>query len=316
VGVRTRPGKLNRIARISLACALLLLPLGALAQSSAIWVLYPDVGQPERDAFTLMRTGIEAVAARARVEVVAIPVPENASPTEFAARIRSRPPRTIIALGRRAYLLTKAMKVETPVVVGAVDLPVGAGAEDGISLTTDPRVVIATLRTVAPQIQRVVVIADPERDRWWIDPARAAADRAGILLQLHAASTIGEAAAHYLNVFRYGNPRTDAIWLVDSGRYVTADTLPRIIEESWSRNFLVFSNTLEHVNQGALFAHYPDPRPMGERIARLAIDGNARHEMRFLEDVKRAANARVGTHLGPAVNNAQLSRFDVVLGRE
>lgn len=315
MGVRKRVSVLNRIAWISLACALFLLPLTAFAQSNALWILYPDVGQPERDAFTLMRTGIETVAARARVEVVAIPVPENAAPTEFAARIRSRPPRTIIALGRRAYQLTKAMEVETPVVVGAVDLPVGA-AENGISLTIDPRIVIATLRAIAPQIQRVTVIADPERDRWWIDPARAAADRAGILLQLHSASTIGEAAAHYLNVFRYGNPQTDAIWMVDSGRYVTADTLPRIIEESWSRSFLVFSNTLEHVNQGALFAHYLDPRPMGERLARLALDRNARPEMRFLEDVKRAANARVGTHLGPAVNNAQLSQFDVVLGRE
>lgn len=316
MGVRTRAGKLNLIARISLACALLLLPLGALAQSNLLWVLYPDVGQPERDAFTLMRTGIEAAAARARVEIVATAVPENASPSEYAARIRSRPPRAVIALGRRAYLLTKAMELEIPVVVGAVDLPVGAASEEGISLTTDPRVVMATLRTVAPQIQRVIVVADPERDRWWLDAARAAADRAGLLLQLHAASTIGEAAAHYLSVFRYGNPRTDAIWLVDSGRYVTADTLPRIIEESWSRNFLVFSNTLEHVNQGALFAHYPDPRPIGERIGRLALDGDSQHGIRFLEDVKRAANARVGTHLGPAVNNAQLSQFDVVLGRE
>lgn len=316
MGVRARASNLNRFARILFACALLLLPLGVLAQSSALWVLYPDVNQPERDAFTLMRKGIEAVAGRARVEVVPFAVPENASPAEYVARLRSRPPRVIIALGRRAYLLTKAMEVDTPVVVGAVDLPVGAARENGISLTTDPRLVIATLRNVAPQIERLVVIADPERDRWWIDPARAAADRAGIQLQLHSASTIGEAAAHYLNVFRYGNPRTDAIWMNDSGRYITADTLPRIIEESWSRSFLVFSNTVEHVNQGALFAHYPDPKPMGERLARLALDRDAHRGVQFLEDVKRAANARVGAHLGPAVNNAQLSQFDLVLGRE
>jgi putative ABC transport system substrate-binding protein len=306
---------LQQIAHFVLACLLLILPSALPAQTNELLILYPEVAQPERDVFTLLRSGIDAVASRAGVKTVEISLSDNPSPADYAARIRARAPRAVIALGRRAYQLTNAMALDVRVIVGGVDLPVGAAA-DGVSLAPDPRIVLATLRDVAPQIQRVIVIADAERERWLIEPASAAARANGLVLQVHSATSVGEAAAHYLNVFRYGNPRTDALWILEDGRFITPDTLPRIIEESWSRKFLVFSNVLAHVNKGALFAHYPDPRPIGERLARLALATNTRPAMRFLEDVKRAANVRVGSHLGPSVNNAQLAQFDLVLGRE
>lgn len=314
MGAWIRTCVLQRIPRVVLGCVLLILPSVLVAQPGELLILYPEVAQPERDVFTLLRSGIEAAANSAGIKTVAISLPENPSPADYRTRIRAPTPRAVIALGRRAYQLTNAMALEVQVIVGGVDLPVGAAA-NGISLTPDPAIVLATLREVAPQIQRVIVIADAERDRWLIEPASAAARANGLILQVHSATSIGAAGAHYLNVFRYGNPRTDAIWILEDGRFITPDTLPRIIEESWSRKFLVFSNVLAHVNKGALFAYYPDPRAIGERLARLALATNGRPQMRFLKDVKRAANVRVGVHLGPAINNGQLAQSDLVLGR-
>jgi putative tryptophan/tyrosine transport system substrate-binding protein len=315
VAAWTRARPVRRIARVILACASLLASWALPAQSTSLVVLFPEVAQPERDVFTLLRSGVEAEARRAGLDVVATSVPEGAAPGVYADRIRARMPRAVIALGRRAFELTKAMALETRVIVGGVDLPVGASA-DGISLVPDPRIVLATLRAVAPRIERVIVVADPDRDRWLIEPAAAAARARGLILQLHAASGVGEAAAHYLNALRYGNPRTDAIWILEDGRFITPDTLPRVIEESWSRSFLVFSSVLGHVRKGALFAHYPDLRALGERLAGLALTDSRPIEIRFLEDVKRAANVRVGSHFGPAINNAQLAQFDLVMGRD
>lgn len=307
---------MKRIALSLLACCVLLLPQLLCAQERALVVLYPDLPQPERDVFTLLRAGIQSSAARAGVAVAPMAVDENASPADFAARVRNRNPRAVIAIGRRAYQLTNALALDTPVLVGGVDLPVGT-ATNGISLAPNPRIVLATLRSVAPQIQRVIVVTDSQRDHWLLEPATAAARAMGLQLQVQEAKNVGEAGAHYLNIMRYGNPRTDAIWLLEDGNFVTSDTLPRIIEESWARKFVVFSNVLAHVSKGALFAHYPDPRTLGERLGQLALNPQRGPPgMRFLDDVKRASNLRVGAHLGPAVNNAQLATFDVVLGRE
>lgn len=300
-----------------LAFATLVLPQRLWAQTGPLLVLYPELPPPERDVFALMRTGIQSVAGRAGVGVTSIALPASASASDYEASFRASTPRAVIALGRRAYELTQQINLEVPVWVAGVDLPVGRGGANGISLATDPRTVFATLRSVAPQIQRVVIVTDPDRDRGLLAPATAAARAVGLQLQVHPARTLGEAGAHYLNIFRYANARTDAIWLLEDGHFITADILPRIIEESWSRHFVVFSNVLAHVSKGVLFAHYPDSRPLGERLAQLALKvPPTAAEMRFLEDLKRASNVRVGAHLGPAVNNAQLSRFDVVLGRE
>jgi len=315
MGALVQVRQLLRIARYVFALLVLLIAQTSLAQTRALIVLYPDVPQPERDVFALMRVGIQTEAARAGFSVNAIGIAENASAMDYSTRLRTQSPRAVIALGRRSYQMVSAMKLDAPIVIGAVDLPADAAAS-GISLTPDPRLVLSTLRSVAPQIQRVIVVTDPKSDQWLLKPAAAAARADGLQLQVYSASSVGEAAAHYLNVFRYGNPLTDAIWILKDGNFINSDTLPRIIEESWSRNFVVFSNVLAHVSKGALFAHYPDPRLLGERLTRLALSKDEVQQIQFLKDLKRAANVRVAAHLGPAVNSAQLATFDVVLGRE
>jgi len=316
MGVVIQARELVRIALYVLASVWLLAGQTASAQTNTLIVLYPAVPQPERDVFALIRSGIQTEAARAGLSVTGVEVAEGSSASDYSDRLNARSTRAVIALGRRSYQVVSALRMDSAVITGAVDLPAGT-AGNGVSLTPDPQVVLSTLRSVAPQIQRVIVVIDQGSDQWLLKPAAAAAHAVGLQLQVYPASTVGEAAAHYLNVFRYGNPRTDAVWILRDGNFITPDTFPRIIEESWAKNFLVFSNVLAHVSKGALFAYYPDPRPLGERLAKLALskeDGS--HQIQFLKDLKRAANVRVAAHLGPAVNSAQLAAFDVVLGRE
>jgi ABC-type uncharacterized transport system substrate-binding protein len=305
-----------RLAQSSLLAGLLLASTIVFAQAPPLVILYPDVPEPERSVFRLVREGVAVGAAREKTPVASLEVTSQSTATEIEMRLRAQAPRAVIVLGRRAFQLTESLSWPAPHIVGGVELAIGSQDPGGISLVPDPRIVLETLREVTPRINRVAVVLDPSRNGWLQQPAEQAARALGLELQVYRAQSVGEAAARYLDILRSGNPRTDALWLLDSGHFVTTDTLPAIVEESWSREFVVFSNVAEHVRQGVLFAHYLDPISLGERLANEALTTQrAKREAAFLQDTRRAGNVRVARHLGAAVDMAALSRFDLVLGK-
>jgi len=153
----------------------------------------------------------------------------------------------------------QTLNPRVPWFTGATELPVPTPSLSGISLVVDPERVLDTLRLVAPRINRVSIVIPPARFGW-LKPAIERAGRArNIQTTLFEASSIAEAASHYYNIIRYGNPRADSLWLLEQGQFITPDTLPRLIEWSWAQEFLLFSSVLEHVNEGSLFALYVNP---------------------------------------------------------
>ena len=114
----------------------------------------------------------------------------------------------------------------------------------------------------------------------------------------------------------YGNPRSDAIWILDDALVDADSTLPKILETAWSRNFVVMSNVVEHVRRGALLATFVDPTALGDRLANLATEAAAGKEVGqiFGEDVKYAINVRAALHLGLQLNERTKSRYGLVLG--
>jgi putative ABC transport system substrate-binding protein len=283
---------------------------------TTLLLLYPDTAEPERSVYRLIHEGIDTVAARAGLAVVDGVVGPDFTAQRLTALIESTMSRAAIALGRPALNLATQVSLSVPLYAGAVELPVtDTGAFGGISLVVAPQRVFATLREIAPAIRRVLYVMDPQRFGWMRAAVERAAKLAGLQAVAYEASSLPEAAAHYLNILRYANPATDALWLLEQGEFVTGDTLPRIVEESWSRDFLVFSNVLDHVNKGVLFAHYPDPRTLGERLAGLALQGGARaQQVLFDEAPRRAVNLRVARHLAGLVDVTRLPRFDLTVG--
>jgi hypothetical protein len=297
------------------ASAFAALPVVA-APRSALLLVFPESQEPQRSVYRLIREGAASVAATAGSSVIDTELSPSVTVEQLGAIAARSSPSAGIVLGRSSLSLIQQIHSSVPLYVGAVDLEVGNTQPfGGISLEVAPQRVFATLRELAPGIRRVLYVADRDRLGWLRGPAERAAAAAGLQAVAYEAASLSEAATHFLNIFRYANPATDALWLLEQGEFVTGDTLPRVVEESWSRQFVTFSNVLDHVNKGVLFAHYLDPRSLGERLARLALQGNAKApEVIFDDSPRRAVNLRVARHLAGLVDLTRLPHFDMTVG--
>jgi putative tryptophan/tyrosine transport system substrate-binding protein len=221
----------------------------------------------------------------------------------------------VVALGRLANENARSLRPEIPIIAGALNLE-QIPDTSGISLTPNPKLLFARLKEVAPEISRVLIICNPDRDTQLLKAARAASRELQLEISQFAAADIREATQHYYNVFRYSNPRTDAIWIIDDSLVDPDVTLPKIMENAWANNFVLISNVLDHVSRGALLATFVDPNGLGDRLSQLAADAASGKAVGQVlgEDVKFAVNARVASHLGLQLNERSKLRYGLVVG--
>jgi ABC-type uncharacterized transport system substrate-binding protein len=278
-------------------------------------LLYPEVTDSERSVFRLMREGVAHAIGGAGGSLVEHGVRQVDSAETVSAAIAANRPDVLITLGRVATMLAQAVTPAVPWLTGATEMPVPTPNVGGISLIIDPERFFATLAEVAPRINRVSVVIEPARFGWLRATMQRAAHGHSKQLAFYEADTVAEAATHYLNVLRYGNPMTDSLWLLEQGHFVNADTLPRIIEEAWANQFLVFSSVLKHVSEGSLFALYMDPASLGSRLGRLAVTTSSRvPPMAFDDAPARAINLRTARHLSNLIDVGSIKSFDLTLG--
>jgi len=124
-------------------------------RDDGIAVLYPDIGEPYRKVFTEIIDGIER---QTRLPVRGYPVADRADPAELQAALKRNGSKVIIALGRQGVKAAAAM-TGTPVIVGGVSSVPEADKWNGISLTPDPTLLFARLRSLLPAVRRVIVSA-------------------------------------------------------------------------------------------------------------------------------------------------------------
>ena len=278
-------------------------------------LLYPDLPDPERAVFRLVRESIASTVSRAGGVLTEHPIATTTSADAVSSTITADRPDVLITLGRTATLLAQEVKPSMPWLTGATELSVPTPGVGGISLIVNPERFLATLSDVAPHINRVAVVMDPQRFGWLRAPMEHAARARSKQVIVYEASTVAQAATHYLNILRYGNPMTDSLWLLEHGQFVNADTLPRIVEEAWANEFLVFSSVLQHVSEGSLFALYMDPRTLGGRLGQLTVSTDPRvAPMAFDDAPARAINLRTARHLSKIVDVATTKSFDLTLG--
>jgi putative ABC transport system substrate-binding protein len=278
-------------------------------------LLYPELPDPERGVFRVIREGFASTVSRAGGVLTEHPIATTASADTVSSTIASDRPDVLITLGRTATLLAQQAKPSMPWLTGATELPVPTPGVGGVSLVVNPDRFLATLSEVAPRINRVAVVMDPQRFGWLRAPMEHAARARSKQVIVYEASTVAQAATHYLNILRYGNPMTDSLWLLEQGQFVNVDTLPRIIEEAWANELLVFSSVLQHVSEGSLFALYMDPRTLGGRLGQLAVSTDPHAATIAFDDAPaRALNLRTARHLSKIVDVATTKSFDLTLG--
>jgi putative tryptophan/tyrosine transport system substrate-binding protein len=302
------------IALVACWAALTVVPAQA---ADTVAILYPELPAPERDLFELIRDGARDAIASTGAHSVGLAVAESESKEDLANRVQAAGATRLLLLGRRAYELSAGLERRYPTYAAAVDLPVGKSSRvAGITMYADPAEVFKTLHLLAPRIERVIIVVDQDSSRWMLEAAKTAAREERLEAVIHDARSTADGANRAWNVLQYGNPDTDALWILDSSGYATEDVLPELVAESWRRRFLVFSNVVRHVREGALFAVYVDPKGLGRRAGSQVLQTKqGAHEIVFLQDLQSAVNTRVAAHLELPVSVALASSFNLVVGR-
>lgn len=278
-------------------------------------VAYPELPPPYSAVFATILEGIQRRAGEPR----RLPLAGGAADAALLGELRRRPPRALIALGRRGLLAARSLPERPfPVVVGAVllrpeDLDEGMV---GLSLAPEPGALFRQLRALVPAARRVAVVYDPRRSGWLVERAEKAAAAAGLTLEGHRAGDLREAARIYRDLLR-GAPGDGslALWLPPDATTVDGRViLPLVLREAWRRNVPVFAGNPAYAKRGVLFALYPDNEAMGRRLAELAMacardrcGGHSR--LRPLTELRKAINLRTASHLGIRVSIEQQREF-------
>jgi putative ABC transport system substrate-binding protein len=273
------------------------------AGTTRIAVVYPDIGEPYRSVFEQIVSGIEDKAGGG---VAKFAVGQQTDAGELKSALRGQGVRVVIALGHQGARFAASLDRDIGVVVGGIIAPLENELRDVPmkSLSPDPALLFGQLKELMPGARRVFAVYDPRQNGWLIRLAKEAARERGMELVAYEAPDLRSAAAVYQKIFASIDEQHDALWLLqDSIGAENGTVLPMVLQESWSRNLVVFSSSVGHVGRGALFSLYPDNAAMGRHLADLArafiSSGDHRESgMILLREVLMAINLRTADHLG------------------
>jgi putative ABC transport system substrate-binding protein len=304
---------------LSIFAAVTVTPSASAAEGNQIAVIYPDIGEPYREIFTEIISGIED---KVGAPVASYPVSTDTNISELKTSLNLRGTKVVIALGRQGMKTAELLNNHVKVVVGGV-LTVPENGLDGqpvISLTPDPALLFARMKTLMPSVKRVFVVYDPGFNGWLMKLAESSARAQGLELVTYKAQDLRKAVGYYQQIFSEADGRSDALWLPQDPTTVEdSSILTLVLQESWNNDLAVFSSNFGYVQRGVLFSLYPDNVAMGKTLAGLAQDivvtgDYGKHGLMPLRDVQSAVNARTAKHLGLNLN--RLQSFDTILPDE
>lgn len=303
---------------------MLVLLLLVICQVQAAWaedvyaLLYPQVDGSTRAIFDDVRRTIRQRVSGQGDRLIERVVPQGSdNRSDVRSWLGQAKPNIVLALGRTAFDAVAGLERTYSIVVGLADVPVQERPDvSAVSLLPEPSAILTTIQMLNSKTQRVLVVYDPARHAWLIEIATTQARALGLSLVPLRTSDIRAASMHFTNIFRYSNPSTDALWIIDS-QFVTEDaTLPLVIEESWLNHFSVCSTAAQHLARGVLCTAYVSPGSVGDWMMRLAEERSAGRMPRIVmpHDAARGVNVRVASHLGLALSPSLRQRFALIVG--
>ena len=285
------------------------------AEESPIAVIYPDIGEPYREIFTEIISGIED---KAGAPVASYPVSTDTDVSLLKTSLNLQNTKVVIALGRQGMKTAELLSNHVRVVVGGVlTVPEnGVNGQPVISLTPDPALLFARMKALMPSMKRVFVVYDPGFNSWLMKLAESSARAQGLELVAYKAQDLRKAVGYYQQIFSRVDGRSDALWLPQDPTTVEdSSILPLVLQDSWNNNLAVFSSNFGYVRRGVLFSLYPDNAGLGKSLAGLAqgilISGDyGKSGLMPLRDVLSAVNSRTAKHL--RIDTKRLKSFDKI----
>ncbi|GGB99622.1 ABC transporter substrate-binding protein [Pseudoduganella buxea] len=279
-----------------------------------IAVLYSNVDQPFRTAFTSVIRGIQEGTS---LPVRSYAVEARADPIDLNAMLRRNGTRIVIALGRQGLAAAAGLDRDISVLVGGVLLLSDSDNLAGISLTPDPAMLFARLRELLPELRRVIVVYNPKNSEWLIRLAREAARAQGLELAAFVAGDMARAVQLYPQLIATADGRRDAVWLPHDATTVEEGTiLPLVLRETGNGGVPLFSSNVLHEKKGALFAMVPNNVEMGRTLASSALSmlsGGARaRSLAPSRTLQTAIDLRTASHVGVQLGERRQRGFDFV----
>ncbi len=290
-----------------------------LAKSVHLGVVYPEIREPYRSVFESIISGINQQAKESNAnEVQRLTLYKSTDKLILDNWINDNKIDSVIALGRRSHNLTISLMPKISVTTGAILMSKDLNKHNtGIVLNPNPELVFKQLRKLAPNVKRISVIYNPDKNAWLIEQATQVADKLNIQLDSYAVSNLHQSAQQYRDVLKLQSGTQNAVWLLNDNTVFDRNAIfPLVLQEAWNRQFLVFSNNPAHVKRGVLFAMFPNNVQMGKSLFKLVHENNSKsiknNTMHALSDLLIAFNMRTAEHLRLNVTRQQRNKFNLV----
>jgi len=276
-----------------------------------IAVLYPTVSKQYSGMFEQYINGIKSIT---NFQFITYRVEASTTQEDIKNWSKENKIEGYIALGQTTYRLVDGLDTEQPLIAGGmVATPPGIS---GISLSGDPEAFFRQLQLLNPNINRVFFIYSKINNGWLVKRAREISKKYNIEFVPLQVENIKQASMQYSIILKSVRSRTDAIWIPLDNIAPMNILLPVILQVSWDQHITVFSNNMQHVKRGALFALYPDHDKQGRRLVALLqrhLENKNTPALLYPSvDFKTAVNIRTATHLDMRYSKKMIETFDQI----
>lgn len=272
--------------------------VSTVAHSGDVLVLYPEIRDPYRQVFLNIIDGINAARPD---QVKTLILSESDKPADIQTWLDANAVDGIISLGKRSLNLVATVPRRPETVVGGVIIAPNEANLPGISLVSNPGVVLTHVKKLLPGVRRIYAAYQPQSADWLILLAKAAAKSQNVELVASPITDVRQMALKYREILQQMNPEDDVLWIAIDGASPDRQVLHNILEVSWRRNLRVISGNLSDVKKGVLFSFYPDNVEMGKALSNLLDMSRqnkaAKPELIPANSLLTAINMRTADHL-------------------
>jgi putative tryptophan/tyrosine transport system substrate-binding protein len=184
--------------------------------------------------------------------------------------LRTQPPKLIFAIGNKAAQLANTNLSGTPIVFSLAVNPVKYGLTGdnicGISLNVSPRDQLQMLKKIAPSVQRVGVVYNPDSNANVIDEARSVARSLGMEIVATQVNSMAEVS----DAINGLSGRIDAFWMIVDPLVSNMDVLKRLLLFTLSERIPLVVPAQPFVDGGGLLAVTIDYSNVGKQAGEIA----------------------------------------------
>ncbi len=297
------------------ACLLILIttPLQAISEQR-IAVLYPEASSR---ASQLYNTIIKSMKQRNNVQIHSRAFSTDDSIADIQQWLADEKSQAVVLLGKKGMQFGTKLSLNIPIISGA-HMQVQPN-QSSVSLNADPQQLFEKLKKLQPDIKTVHVIYNDANSGWLIKQAQAAAHKNNIILNAIQANSMQDSGQALKQLVQKLDARKDAIWLPYDPILPVKPLLPDLLRKSWDKNLIIFSGNPYHVQQGTLFALFPDYSKLGPQLIGLALNKLKKTDTIYFEPsryLNSAINVRTASHLGIQVSSVQRENYKMVFPKK